>query len=352
MAVDSRFWRDRSVFVTGCTGFKGGWLALWLSQLGSRVHGYSLVAPTNPSFYEAVNLRHRLESLHIADIRDILSLELAMSAALPSVVIHLAAQPLVHQSYEFPLETFSTNVMGVANVLDLTRRIESVEAVVVVTTDKCYADRNQQQPYREGDQLGGSDPYASSKACAELISAAYQRSFFEGSGVAVATARAGNVIGGGDWANNRLVPDFFRSVEQSKPLSIRHPEAIRPWQHALEPLAGYLALAEKLTAQGHEFAEEWNFGPDEAATQTVAWVADYLCQGVKGSEWTQDQGQYPHETKFLSLNSGKAKSRLQWQPRWSIETALDMTIAWHQAQWESERMDEFSLDQISVFESA
>ena len=352
MVINRQFWQGRNVFLTGCTGFKGGWLALWLSQAGARVIGYSLDAPTTPNFYEAVNLRQRLTALHVADVRDLASVERAMRDAQPSVVIHMAAQSLVHHSYEFPLETFSSNVMGVANVLEASRRVESIEAVIVVTTDKCYEVQELQRPYQEEDRLGGHDPYSSSKACAELVTEAFRRSFFEHSGVALATVRAGNVIGGGDWAQNRLVPDFFRSVEQGQSLAVRRPGATRPWQHVLEPLSGYLLLAEKLVSAGFEFATAWNFGPDEGSVKTVGWVSDYLSQKVKGASWAQDKRQHPHETEILSLDSEKAVSALGWQPRWSIETALDATIAWYEAQQQLRSMDEYSLSQILLFESA
>ena len=346
------FWRNRSVFVTGCTGFKGGWISLWLSVLGARVHGYSLEPPTLPSFFDETNLAARLSSLVIADILDLTSLKEKMELAKPSIVIHMAAQPLVLRSYQSPTETFATNVIGTVNLLEAVRETASVEAVINVTTDKCYENRESARPYRESDRLGGHDPYSSSKACAELAAAAYQKSFFLDAGIQLASVRAGNVIGGGDWAPDRLIPDFFRSIDADEVLSIRSPDAVRPWQHVLEPLAGYLTLAERLVADGSDFAQAWNFGPNETDVKPVSWVIDYLGQQAANERCNIKSAPQPHEAKLLYLNSAKARSELSWAPRWSIETALSMALDWHQAWRQHKPMDKFSIRQIEAYLSA
>ena len=271
--MNPTFWRDRRVFLTGHTGFKGGWLALWLTHVGAEVHGYALAPPTEPNFYTAARLERYLASSTIADIRDADTLERAMRAARPEVVLHLAAQPLVRHSYAEPVDTYATNVMGTIHLLEAVRKTSGVRAVVNVTTDKCYDNREWLWPYRENEALGGYDPYSSSKACSELVTAAWRRSFLEPAGIRLATARAGNVIGGGDWAADRLVPDFLRAVDGGRPLIVRSPDATRPWQHVLEPLAGYLALAVKLCHED-SFDDAWNFGPAEADARTVRWMLE------------------------------------------------------------------------------
>ena len=346
------FWRGKRVFLTGHTGFKGGWLALWLVDMGAEVHGYALSPPTATNFFTAVNLQSRIARSTMADIRDAISLAQAMQAAQPDIVFHLAAQPLVRYSYRAPVETYAVNVMGTINLLEAIRQVPSVKAVVNVTTDKCYENREWAWPYRENDALGGFDPYSSSKACSELVTAAYRLSFLQPSGKYVASARAGNVIGGGDWGADRLVPDFFRALDAAQALVIRSPHATRPWQHVLEPLSGYLVLAEKLFREGQAFAKAWNFGPDEADARPVQWIADYLCSQAQNAIWQLDSSQQSHEAKSLKLDSSKAKVKLGWRPRWNLQTALSMTLFWHQAWKHGSDMAIISAQQIHEYEAA
>jgi CDP-glucose 4,6-dehydratase len=351
MEINHSFWNGRSVFLTGHTGFKGGWLALWLTMLGAKVHGYSLDAPTTPNFFTATNLREKLTSSSIANINNFSALKSSMLFAKPSVVIHMAAQSLVRDSYNNPIKTFKTNIIGTVNLLEAARKINTVEAIINVTTDKCYENTEQHKPYHENDKLGGYDPYSSSKACAELVSSAYRNSFFKKSGIKIATVRAGNVIGGGDWATDRLVPDFIRSIYMSKKFLVRSPNAVRPWQHVLEPLSGYLILAEKLVVNGDNFAQAWNFGPEEVDSKPVSWVADYLCQKISNISWDIDKTTKPHEANLLLLDSSKAKARLNWRPRWSLDIALDKIIEWHQAWKEKKTMAEISIIQINSYDN-
>jgi CDP-glucose 4,6-dehydratase len=349
MAVKTGFWKGRRVFLSGHTGFKGGWLALWLADMGAEVHGYALPPPTSPGFFDVVGVADRMASNTIADLRDADALTRAVQAASPEVVFHLAAQPLVRYSYAEPVETYAVNVMGTVNLLEAVRRTPGVKAIVNVTTDKCYENREWIWPYRENEPLGGYDPYSSSKACSELVTAAYRRSFLDSAGVGLASARAGNVIGGGDWAADRLVPDFLRAIDAGQPLVIRSPDAVRPWQHVLEPLAGYLLLAERLLESGAGFAEAWNFGPDEADARPVRWIVERLCGCCPGARWQCDQAPQPHEAHTLRLDSSKAKAMLGWRPRWSLAQALEKTLEWHQA-WRAGRdMADESLRQIGLY---
>jgi CDP-glucose 4,6-dehydratase len=349
MEINSNFWSGRSVFLTGHTGFKGGWIVLWLSKMGAKVHGYSLDPTTTPNFFTETKLRERLTSSTIADIQDFSSLKSAMSFAKPSVIIHMAAQPLVRESYKEPVKTFKTNIIGTVNLLEAARKIDTVEAIVNITTDKCYENKEQLKPYLEDDKLGGYDPYSSSKACAELVSSAYRNSFLKKIGIKIATARAGNVIGGGDWASDRLIPDFLRAIDDDKKLFIRSPNAVRPWQHVLEPISGYLTLAEKLVTNSNNFAEAWNFGPQENDSKSVSWVVDYLSQKIPNIKWDTDKTTQPHETMLLLLDNSKAQSRLNWKPQWSIKTAIDKTIEWHHAWKENQSMTEVSISQIKSY---
>lgn len=343
--VTSSFWHGKRVFLTGHTGFKGGWLALWLSELGAEVHGYALAPPTTPSFFITTRLAKRLASHTLADLRDGDALKRAMVAAQPEVVFHLAAQPLVRYSYIEPVETFAVNVMGTIHLLEAVRALPGVRAVVNVTTDKCYENREWVWPYRENEALGGHDPYSASKAGAEIVTAAWRRSFLDAAGVRVASARAGNVIGGGDWAPDRLVPDFLRALDAGQELVIRSPHAIRPWQHVLEPLAGYLQLAE-LLATGADVAEAWNFGPADDDARPVSWIVDTLCARVPGARWRIEGAPQPHEANTLKLDSAKARSRLNWHPRWRLDEALTRTLDWHLAWKAGADMSEFCLAQI------
>jgi len=345
------FWRNKRVFLTGHTGFKGGWLALWLTDMGADVHGYALEPPAEPGFFTVTDLQARLASSTIADIRDASVLNHAMQEAQPDLVFHLAAQPLVRYSYEDPVETYGVNVMGTVNLLEAVRRSPGIRAVINVTSDKCYTNREWLWPYREEEALGGFDPYSSSKACTELVTAAYRCSFLDETNTWLASARAGNVIGGGDWAEDRLVPDFLRAMDAGQPLMIRSPQAIRPWQHVLEPLAGYLMLAEQLYTEGKAFADAWNFGPEAMDARTVKWLVDYLCLQVPGAVWQNDSLSHPHEAHTLRLDISKAKARLDWRPQWSLDDAIDMTLAWHQAWRKGKDMVAISLQQIHEYET-
>lgn len=348
--MNAEFWRDKTVFITGHTGFKGGWLALWLHQMGARVHGYALAPNTKPNLFTEADVAGVLVEHKIADIRDAQALHAAMAAAQPEIVLHLAAQPLVRYSYEEPVETFSTNVMGTVNLFEAVRKVDSVKAIVNVTTDKCYENREWVWSYREEEAMGGHDPYSSSKACSEIITAAYRRSFLAEQGVGVASARAGNVIGGGDWSADRLVPDFLKAMDAKQRLLIRSPRAIRPWQHVLEPLSGYITLAENLYRQPCEYAEAWNFGPAEDDARTVQWIVDQLVAATPGASWQVDGKPQVHEANYLKLDSSKARSRLDWKPRWNLKSALDKTVAWHAAWRNGQDMQEATLAQIRAYQ--
>jgi CDP-glucose 4,6-dehydratase len=352
MAMNRRFWLGKRVFLSGHTGFKGGWLALWLTDMGAEVHGYALTPSTEPNFFTVCNLQSHLAGSTIADMRDAATLTQAMQAARADVVLHLAAQPLVRYSYAAPVETYAVNVMGTVNLLEAVRQSPGIKAVVNVTTDKCYENREWVWPYREHEAMGGFDPYSSSKACSELVTAAYRRSFLEPAGIHLASARAGNVIGGGDWAVDRLIPDFLRALDARQTLTIRSPQATRPWQHVLEPLAGYLTLAERLFSEGQDFADAWNFGPEDSDARTVQWVVEQLCSQTPGAAWQCDASLQPHEANVLKLDSSKAKTRLGWRPRWNLQAALGRTSEWHQAWKEGADMAGLSLRQIHEYEAA
>jgi CDP-glucose 4,6-dehydratase len=352
VVMSRSFWKGKRVFLTGHTGFKGGWLALWLADMGVQVHGYALLPPTDPSLFAAAEVGKSIATSEIGDVRNQDKLCRAMQAAHPEIVFHLAAQPLVRASYAHPAETYAVNVMGTVHLLDAVRVTPGVKAVVNVTTDKCYENREWVWSYRENEAMGGHDPYSSSKGCSELVTAAYRGSFLKPAGIHIASARAGNVIGGGDWAVDRLIPDFFRASNASKVLKIRSPNATRPWQHVLEPLFGYMMLAEKLYTEGEDFAEAWNFGPEEADARPVKWIAEYLCSQLPGSHWQCDSVPQPHEANYLKLDSSKAKARLGWHSRWNLETALGHTLAWHLAWKRGVDMTAKSIEQIHAYEEA
>ena len=344
---DASFWRGRRVFLTGHTGFKGGWLALLLARAGAEVHGYALAPATRPDLFGVAGIRSALAAHTIADVRDAVALRAAFERAAPEVVFHLAAQPLVRASYRDPVETYATNVMGTVHLLDTVRTAQApVRAVVNVTSDKCYADDARPIARREGDALGGHDPYASSKACAELVSAAYRDAFLAGRGIGLATARAGNVIGGGDWAEDRLLPDVLRALDTGRAVAIRHPQAIRPWQHVLEPLEGYLMLAERLVSDATTVADAWNFGPDAADARPVAELLDHIAARRPAFAWERAPGPHPHETPTLLLDSARARTLLGWRPRWNVADALDRTLEWHAAWRGGADMHAFCLAQI------
>jgi CDP-glucose 4,6-dehydratase len=354
VATRSQFWRGKRVFLTGHTGFKGGWMRLWLEKLGAEVTGFSLPPSTVPSFHELVQAGPAPEG---QDIRDAAALRAAVTACQPDVIFHLAAQALVRRSYDDPVETYATNVMGTVHLLEAARACKSVRAIVVVTSDKCYENREWPWGYRESDPMGGFDPYSNSKGCAELVAAAYRSSFFHpqkhGShGVSLATVRAGNVIGGGDWAVDRLVPDLLRAFASGKPADIRNPNAVRPWQHVLEPVHGYMMLAERLAVEGPRWAEAWNFGPNDADARPVSWIADKLsAQWGGGASWSTDSGEHPHEANWLKLDCSKAHQQLGWVPRWGLTNALAAIVEWQQAWARGENMRAVSLKQIDSYES-
>lgn len=325
------FWSGKRVLLTGHTGFKGSWLSLWLQAMGASVHGFALDPPTAPAMFTEAHVADGLAAHAIGDVRDAAALQRAALAARPEIVFHLAAQPLVRESYRAPVETYATNVMGAVHLCEAIRQVGTARVVVAITSDKCYENKEWVWPYREDDPLGGRDPYSSSKACAELVLAAYRQSFL--SGIAVATARAGNVIGGGDWAADRLIPDFLRACDAGRPLVIRSPLATRPWQHVLEPLSGYLILAERLWAEPAA-AGAWNFGPERADSESVEWIVRQLAVRREGLDWRVDAGPQPHENIALTLDSSKARAFLGWRPRWPLATALDETLRWHDA-WRS-----------------
>lgn len=349
MVIDPNFWRGRRVFVSGHTGFKGSWLCLWLHALGAEVHGYALPPPTEPSLFAAAGIESLLSGHTLGDVRDGKSLTEALHRARPDIVFHLAAQPLVRRSYVDPVETYGTNVMGTVNLLQALREVPGITAAVNVTTDKCYENREWAWGYRESDRLGGHDPYSSSKACSELVTDAYRRSFLAEGGIALASARAGNVIGGGDWAIDRLVPDVLRAFAQGEQVRVRHPAATRPWQHVLEPLSGYLALAQQLTAD-HGFASGWNFGPEQDGAVPVLDLIERLaaCWG-SGAGWQVDDGPHPHEAGFLMLDIAKARRLLGWKPRWSLDRALAATVSWHKAWLAGTDARTLSLAQIAEY---
>jgi len=353
--MERAFWHKRRVLITGHTGFKGSWLSLWLARLGAEVTGYALAPPSEPSLFELAAVEDGLGASITADVRDGERLARAVEDAGPEVVFHLAAQSLVRESYRAPADTYATNVMGTVHLLEAIRRTPGVKAVVVVTSDKCYDNREWVWPYRENDPLGGHDPYASSKACAELVTAAYRASYFDdpaaGDRPAIASARAGNVVGGGDWAADRLVPDVARAVAAGDVVHLRSPHAIRPWQHVLEPLAGYLLLAERLAGDGREWAEAWNFGPEERDARSVGWLVEQLAARWHGElRWTRDERSHPHEAHTLKLDSSKARARLGWRPRLSLERALDWLVEWYRAHREGADLGALTRAQIARYE--
>jgi CDP-glucose 4,6-dehydratase len=355
--MNKQFWHGRRVFLTGHTGFKGGWLSLWLQQLGAEVTGYALEPPTEPSIFEVANVTHGMSSI-IGDVRDGDYLRRSIAEACPEVVIHMAAQPLVRYSYSNPVETYATNVMGLVHLLEAVRTTPGIKSVVNVTSDKCYENRGLPRGYCENDPMGGFDPYSNSKGCAELVTACYRNTYFNPEkyaehGTAVASARAGNVIGGGDWALDRLVPDMLRAISKGEPIQVRNPQAVRPWQHVLAPLSGYLLLAEKLYSNGMEYAEGWNFGPPESDAKQVRWVIDKLIQTWgHGATWSVDTQPQPHEATFLKLNCDKACSRLKWCPRWELNDAIERIVAWHKAYDRGEDMQEITLAQINAYQNS
>jgi len=349
MELNRDFWRGRRVFVTGHTGFKGSWLLLLLETLGAEVSGYALAPPTDPAMFDQIGGAGRCDH-EIGDVRDVAALDAAMAEANPEIVVHLAAQPLVRASYAAPVETYAVNVMGTVNLLDACRRAPALRSVVVVTTDKCYLNDGRSDGYAEDDRLGGHDPYSNSKACAELATAAYRDSYLAAAGIGVATARAGNVIGGGDYAEDRLVPDAVRAFAAGRTLAIRNPHAIRPWQHVLEPLVGYLLLAERLAEDRQHAAQGWNFGPRLEDAVPVAILADRLVTlWGAGACWQPSGGDHPHEAATLRLKADAAERELGWRPRLTADEALDWTVRWYRAVAKGADMADVSRRQISEY---
>ncbi len=355
MGINQAFWAGKRVFITGHTGFKGGWLATWLLKIGAQVTGYALKPQTDPSLYNLCGLENRFTSL-IADVRNLDGLTTALRRHEPDIVFHLAAQSLVRRSYGDPVETFGTNVMGTVHVLEAARHTPSVRAVLIVTSDKCYENRESARGYRESDSLGGRDPYSASKGCAELVTAAYRRSFLERQAqvVGVATARAGNVIGGGDWAEDRLVPDTIRALDKSDVLLVRNPKAVRPWQHVLEPVAGYLTLAERLFREPKDWSGPWNFGPAETDTVSVETLVRRFMQRWGSGTWRVEGKQSQlHEQQILKLDWSQARARLGWHPRLNLEEAVALTVEWYRnalAKRTALDLYELTVEQIAGYE--
>ncbi len=354
--METAFWKNKKVLITGHTGFKGSWLAFWLHSMGAKVIGFSLPAATHPNLFELVQLKEIVTSYE-GDIRNFDALHAIITKEKPEIIFHLAAQSLVRYSYANPIETYSTNIMGTINLLEALRQVNCARVAIIVTSDKCYENVERNAGYKENEPMGGHDPYSSSKGCAEIVTTAYRRSYFESDNAQplfVASVRAGNVIGGGDWALDRLIPDFFRALLARQPLRIRNPHAIRPWQHVLEPLSGYLLLAERLWHEGNVFTGGWNFGCKDNDAKPVEWIADYLTkQWGDGASWELDAAHVKlHEAHYLKLDISKALSKLQWQPRWSIETALLSTIEWYKAYYNKADIRNMMYSQISAYQGS
>jgi len=350
--VEHCFWAGKKIFLTGHTGFKGSWLCIWLHSMGAKVTGYSLSVPTNPSLFEVGKVEGILEDSIIGDVTNLELLRSSIDKANPDIIIHMAAQPLVRKSYEDPVQTYLTNVMGTVNVMEAARTCHGVRAVLNVTTDKCYENQEWHWGYRENEPLGGYDPYSSSKACSELITSAYRRSFLQSKRVRVATARAGNVIGGGDWAEDRLIPDLIRALTNGKLIQIRNPEAVRPWQHVLEPLSGYLLLCQQLYLEGEEYSQAWNFGPQDSDSRTVEWIVTQMLK-----KWPHEHPGYRvvnqdsrHEANMLKLDCSKALHELSWRPRWTLDRALDATVEWFEEYLQGKDIMELCKRQITEYE--
>ena len=352
--MNPEFWRARKVFLTGHTGFKGSWLSLWLQSLGAEVIGYALSPATQPNLYDLADVKKGMKSIQ-GDVLDLERLRRAVQEHKPEIVFHFAAQSLVRRSYDDPTGTYATNVLGTVHLLDAVRAAPSVQTVVIITSDKCYENRGDQRAYRESDRLGGADPYSSSKAAAELVTAAFRKSFFTPvkgqTGTGVASARAGNVIGGGDWAADRLIPDVIRAVLEGRNLLVRHPHAIRPWQHVLEPLCGYLMLAERLWQQPDRFSESWNFGPEESETLPVSTLLECFSKlWGPGVSWQFDESAHPHEAQCLKLDCTKSKVELGWEPRWNLNSALEATVQWYKAHQSHQDVRRVAQEQIRSYQ--
>jgi CDP-glucose 4,6-dehydratase len=349
--VNREFWNGKRVFLTGHTGFKGSWLSLWLQQMGAIVKGYALEPNTSPNLFELAEVANNMES-EIGDITNLSQIKDSMHAFNPDILIHMAAQPLVRLSYQEPVLTYATNVMGTVNVLEAARTCKNLKAIVSVTTDKCYENKEWAWGYRENEPMGGHDPYSSSKGCAELVTSAYRNSFFNSeNSAAIASARAGNVIGGGDWADDRLIPDILKSFEKKSPVIVRNPMATRPWQHVLEPLSGYLVLAEHLFTEGKSYAEAWNFGPKDEDCKPVSWILDRMVANWNDrATWELDKNNNPHEAGYLKLDCSKAASKLNWQPNWNLDFTLGKIINWHQSFLNGSNIQDECLNEIAEYQ--
>ncbi len=354
LTMKNSIFKGKKILITGHTGFKGAWLSLWLNRLGADVTGYALKPPTKPSFFEICHVEDEVNSI-IGDVRDFDKLQAVFAKYKPEIVFHMAAQSLVRYSYERPLETFETNIMGTANILEACRHSSSVRVIINVTSDKCYENRELNRGYKENDRMGGSDPYSSSKGCAELISTAYAKAFFsvkdKKQRIFLASVRAGNVIGGGDWASDRLIPDCIRAFAKNKPVIIRNPFAVRPWQHVLDPLFGYLLLAKNLCENRLEFIGGWNFGPNNGDIKPVRWLVGVLVKQWKGGASREiEKSNTFHEAHCLKLNSAKAKTKLGWRPQWKLKKTLTKAMDWYKAYYNNQDMKRFTIDQICEYE--
>ena len=352
--MSAEFWQGKRVFITGHTGFKGSWMSLWLQQMGAQVKGFSLEPPSEPSLFVEADVASGMIS-QIGDIRDYQVLADSISEFKPQIVFHMAAQALVRLSYDIPVDTYATNVMGTVHLLEACRKVDSVQAIVNITSDKCYENREWVWGYREDEAMGGYDPYSNSKGCAELVASSFRNSFFNPKdyhqhGVGLASVRAGNVIGGGDWALDRLIPDILQAFAKNQAVEIRSPHSIRPWQHVLEPLSGYLAVAEKLFDDGAHYAEGWNFGPQDEDALPVQTIVEIMADNWgPEANWFLSEGEHPHESHYLKLDCSKAKMKLQWQPAWNIQTTLNKIVAWHKAWLNKEDMREYTLGEIKHY---
>lgn len=346
--IDRTFWEGKRIFLTGHTGFKGSWLSMWLTLLGSNVRGYALDPPSSPSLFNEAKIDSIIDSC-IGDIRDQDELCKAMRKFNPDILIHMAAQSLVRYSYDSPIETYEVNVIGTAKVFEVARSCSNLRAIINVTSDKCYENDGRSEGYEESDPMGGFDPYSSSKGCAELLTASYRRSFMKDQGIGLTSVRAGNVIGGGDWAEDRLIPDILRFFEKNEPVLIRNPNAIRPWQHVLEPLSGYLVLAQKLYKNQKDYSGGWNFGPHDSDAKPVDWIVNSMISKWPDSSWRLDSNFNAHEANFLKLNISKAQKKLGWNPSWSLDKTLDQIVSWHRAWLSGENAKVISYNEITEF---
>lgn len=352
--MNSKFWKNKKILITGHTGFKGGWLSIWLQRMGANVTGISLSPPSIPNLYDKANVAEGMLSLR-EDIRNLNAIKKNFARIQPEIIFHLAAQPLVRYAYRNPVETYQTNVMGTLNILESIRSIDSISAAVIVTTDKCYENREWDWGYREEEPMGGYDPYSSSKACVELLIASYRRSYFASETddhykTAIASVRAGNVIGGGDWAEDRLIPDVIRAMQKKEFVQIRNPKSVRPWQHVLEPLAGYIDLAEQLYEKGSAYAGAWNFGPKDEDARPVQWIVEKMTQLWGGDmAWKIDGGENPHEAKFLKLDCSKAHNHLFWWPKWDLIEALRKIVDWHKSELAEHNLRDICINQINEY---